>query len=136
MSVSSCNHANLTNVQCVCGPTTCPTCSIMRVCATAVSRMQIQGSLHGGVSMDDPVVAKVAAKHNVSNAIVMLRFVTQQHITVVTASDSPRFDEKDMGMFELTLDSADMAALDGLQGGKVRTCSIAGKTPAAPVRLH
>ena len=46
------------------------------------------GTLHGGVAMDHPTVAAIAARHKVSAALVMLRYVSQHGITIVTASDN------------------------------------------------
>eukprot|EP01052_Picozoa_sp_SAG31_P059138 SAG31_NODE_18465_length_635_cov_1.244403_2_plen_68_part_01 len=68
--------------------------------------------------MDSPVVQRVAAKHNISAAVVMLRFVTQKQITVVTASDELAYDQEDVRMFQIALDADDMQALASLQGDK------------------
>lgn len=48
------------------------------------------------VPMDDPRVAAVAARHKVSTAVIMLRYVSQHGITIVTASDKLEYDEEDM----------------------------------------
>lgn len=85
--------------------------------------LESYGTLHGGVDLDDPAIATVAARHNVSNAVVMLRYVTQRNISVVTASDSLAYDDDDVGMFSATLSLGEMQQLDAVQQGKTRTCS-------------
>ena len=50
--------------------------------------LESYGTLHGGVAMDHPTVAAIAARHKVSAALVMLRYVSQHGITIVTASDN------------------------------------------------
>eukprot|EP00937_MAST-01D_sp_MAST-1D-sp2_P003565 g3565.t1 len=85
--------------------------------------LESYGSLHGPVPMDHPAIVGVAARHNVSNAAVILKYVSQHDIAIVTASDSAAYDTEDASIFGWQLDSADMAALDGVQGGQALTCS-------------
>jgi 2,5-diketo-D-gluconate reductase A len=81
------------------------------------------GTLHGGISTDDPKLTKIAARNNLSAATLMLKYVSQHNITIVTASDELEYDEDDIAMFGTQLSPDDMQQLDAIQGGKVRTCS-------------
>ena len=86
--------------------------------------LESYGTLHGSAAMvSNPMIGKIAAKYSVSAAVIMLKFVSQHHITIVTASDSLQYDHEDIHMFDFALADEDMATLKSLQGGKTRTCS-------------
>ena len=53
---------------------------------------------------------------------MLLRFVGQHKIALVTASDKRSYDVEDAALFDLTLDAEDLAALRALQPGP-RSCS-------------
>ena len=63
--------------------------------------------------LSNPSVLKVAAAHNVSTAQVALRWLTQQGIKAVTASDNPEHQKGDLALdFNLTdAEIADLAKL-------------------------
>ena len=78
-------------------------------------------SLSAGVPMSNAVVGAVAARHNVSNAAVMLKYVSAHGISVLSSFSSTEYAVEDIGIFDFELTAADMSALDALQTGK-RTC--------------
>ena len=84
--------------------------------------LESYGTLHGPVASDHPTVARVASKHNISSQGVMLKYVSQAGIALVSASDKEQYDIEDAALFGLTLDAQDVADLDALQSG-ARTCS-------------
>lgn len=79
-------------------------------------------TLSAGVPMDNPTLSAVAGRHNVSNAAVMLRFVSAHGISILSSISSPEYTAEDIGIFDFELTSADMAELAALQTEK-RTCS-------------
>jgi len=95
---------------------------MIRFAAAANVSLMAYGVLHGTIDPSDPAVAAVAAKHNVSAVGVLLRFVGQHKIALVTASDKRSYDVEDAALFDLTLDADDLAALRALQPGP-RSCS-------------
>lgn len=54
---------------------------------------------------------RVAAAHNVSTAQVALRWVVQQGVVAVTASDKASYDQSDLAIFGFELTEAEMEAL-------------------------
>ena len=78
-------------------------------------------SLSAGVPISHPTVGAVAARHNATNGQVMLRYVSQHGISVLSSFTNPKYLDEDIGMFEISLSDQDMAELDALQTGK-RTC--------------
>jgi diketogulonate reductase-like aldo/keto reductase len=95
----------------------------IKYCKEKHIALESYGTLHGGVAMSDAVVTKIAVKHNVSTAAIMLKYVSQHDITIVTASDKLEYDEEDIAMFAFTLSDEDLRELTAIQGGKIRTCS-------------
>lgn len=81
------------------------------------------GTLHGPVPTNHPAIAAVAARRNVSEAAVVLKYVSAHGIAIVTASDSAAYDVEDAGIFGWELTADDMAQLDAVQGGQALTCS-------------
>ena len=71
--------------------------------------------------MDDPTLAIVAKTHNVSSAAVMLRFVSQHGIAMLSSVSKPEYIAEDVGIFDFTLTADEMAKLATLQTGP-RTC--------------
>lgn len=59
----------------------------------------------------------------VAIAVILLKYVSQHNITIVTASDKLEYDKEDIAMFDFKLSATDMRDLDAIQAGKVRTCS-------------
>eukprot|EP00936_MAST-01D_sp_MAST-1D-sp1_P001564 g1564.t1 len=86
--------------------------------------LESYGSLHGPVPMNDPRIVQVATRHNTTAAAVTLKYVLQQGIALVTASDSHEYDLEDAALFDWELSAQDMADLDAAQGGRTDiTCS-------------
>lgn len=97
--------------------------AVIEFCAQHNISLESYGTLHGGnVTGNHPTVRAVAAKYNVSAAVVMMKFVSAHGISIVTASNSAQYDEEDAAMFDFELTEQDMKELAALQGGKVRTC--------------
>ncbi len=59
----------------------------------------------------------------VQTAVVMLKYVSQHNITIVTASNRLDYDREDIAMFDFMLSAEDIRDLDRIQAGRVRTCS-------------
>ena len=72
----------------------------------------------GGLSkipvLSNPTVKAVAAAHNKSTAQVALRWVTQQEVTAVTASDNVDHLKGDLDIFDFTLTDDEMTELSAL----------------------
>ena len=64
--------------------------------------------------LTDPTVSRIAKAHNVTNAQVGLRWITQQGLTVVTASSSATHDVEDLSLSSFELTSQEMADLDAV----------------------
>ena len=101
---------------------------MIRFAAAANVSLMAYGVLHGTIDPSDPAVAAVAAKHNVSAVGVLLRFVGQHNIALVTASDKRSYDVEDAALFDLTLDADDLAALRALQPGAALVLRLLRKT--------
>ena len=71
--------------------------------------------------MDHPVVAAVANHHNVSAAVVMLKYVSTHGIVVISSFNKLQHGVEDMGIFDFELSTEDFQQLSALQTGK-RTC--------------
>ena len=71
------------------------------------------GWARGGTShiLNDPTVKAVAAAHNKSAAQVALRWLVQQDIVVVTASNEEAYDEADLELWDFSLTKKEMATL-------------------------
>ena len=69
----------------------------------------------GGLShidvMKDADVVRIAAAHKVSAAQVALRWVVQQGVVAVTASEKKEYDVEDLDVFGFELSEAEMALL-------------------------
>ena len=77
---------------------------------------QSYSPLHGAGIAKSAVLAKMAAAHGVSNQQIVLRWIAQKGIPLVTASASLKYDEADLGMFDFELTPAEMTALDNYSG--------------------
>lgn len=73
---------------------------------------QAYSTLHGIVK--DRAVSAIAAAHGVSNAAVVMRWVTQLGVPLVTASESAAYDRSDMAIFDFELTEAEMETLTKL----------------------
>lgn len=82
--------------------------------------MQAYSPLRGSDSFSifkDPTVAKVAKAHGGrSPAQIALRWVTQQGVVAVTATDEADYATEDLDIFDLELTPAEMAELAALRG--------------------
>ena len=70
-------------------------------------------ALQGG-GMDNPKVKAIAASHGVAAADVIMRWITQQGIVVVTGSMKQEYDLEDEAIFKFNLTAVEMATLDGI----------------------
>merc|ERR1712094_26462 len=69
------------------------------------------GGLSGVNVLGNPVVKAVGAAHNKSTAQVALRWVTQQGVVAVTASEAVSHLQTALDSFDFTLSDAEMARL-------------------------
>ncbi len=75
------------------------------------------GWAKGGTShvLDDPTVMEIAKKHNKTAAQIALRWVVQQDIVLVTASNNIEHEIGDLEIFNWTLSLEEMEQLAALQ---------------------
>ena len=75
------------------------------------------GWAKGGTShvLNDPVVLKIAKKHNKTNAQIALRWVSQQDIVIVTASNNKEHEIGDLNIFDWELTEEEMEELRALK---------------------
>ena len=82
--------------------------------------MQAYSPLRGSGSFSifkNEVVGKVAKAHGKSPAQVALRWVTQQGVVAVTATDDPDYAAEDLSIFDgFELTAAEMKELAALRG--------------------
>jgi diketogulonate reductase-like aldo/keto reductase len=74
-----------------------------------------------GKNMDDPTVSKIAVKHNVSYAQVMLRWCIEQGFIILPKSAHPERVKQNMQVLDFSLDGEDMEELKKLDKN-MRTC--------------
>lgn len=74
-----------------------------------------------GKKMDDPEIIRIAKKHKVSYAQVMLRFLIQLGLVVIPKSITVERIEQNIEVFNFKLDGSDMKALKSLDSN-LRTC--------------
>ena len=73
--------------------------------------------LGSGRMLDDPTVAKVAAKHGRSIAQTIIRWHLQQGLIVIPKSTHKERIEENFAVFDFELDAEDIAAIDSLDQG-------------------
>ena len=81
-------------------------CSTLNITYGAYSPLN-----HGNV-LKEKVVLQVAKAHNVSAAVVALRWLVQGGHTFTTASMSEDYDVEDLSVFDLVLTHEEMASLE------------------------
>mmetsp|Transcript_37007 Transcript_37007/g.86423 ORF Transcript_37007/g.86423 Transcript_37007/m.86423 type:complete len:283 (-) Transcript_37007:224-1072(-) len=69
------------------------------------------GGLSGIPVLSNPAVQTVAKRHGKSTAQVALRWVTQQGVVAVTASNNSRYDAEDLDILDFSLDDSEMDTL-------------------------
>ena len=62
-----------------------------------------------------PEVKAIAAAHGRSTAQVALRYVVQQGIPLATATNNPKYQQEDLGIFDFTLSAHEMAVLNSVR---------------------
>ena len=80
---------------------------------TYMAYSPLGGNAMGGTGhvLRDPTVNKIAASHNRSAAQVALRWVTQQGVAAVTASDEIKHIASDLESFDFSLTNDEMEQL-------------------------
>jgi len=73
---------------------------------------QAYSTLHGDIHND--AVTAIAEAHNVSNADIVMRWVTQLGVPLVTASDKAEYDIGDIQMFDFELTDSEMQVLTSI----------------------
>ena len=72
-----------------------------------------------GGNFDDPAIQAVADKHGATPAQVSLAYLMQLGCSVVPKTANPKRLEENLGAVGITLDSEDVAALDGVKGERL-----------------
>jgi diketogulonate reductase-like aldo/keto reductase len=70
-----------------------------------------------GSTLDDPVIAEIAAAHDKSPAQVMLRWGLQRGRSVIPKSTKPARIAENIDVFDFTLAADEMTSIDGLETG-------------------
>lgn len=86
-------------------------CEAMNITYSAYSPL---GGLTKARPLSDPTVLAIGAKHNKSSAQVALRWVTQQGVPAVTASNNSDYDTEDLQIFDFTLSDDEMKQLGAI----------------------
>lgn len=73
--------------------------------------------LASGQLIDDPTLARIAAKHGRSTAQVMIRWHLQQGLIVLPKSVTPSRIAENLDVFDFALDEDDMATIAGMESG-------------------
>ena len=76
--------------------------------------MQAYSPLAEGAKMDDPVVQRVAGKHDKSPAQVLIRYGLQKGWVVLPKSATPERIRANTDVFDFELDEEDVTSLDDL----------------------
>jgi diketogulonate reductase-like aldo/keto reductase len=71
-----------------------------------------------GSTLQDPVIADIAAAHRKTPAQVMLRWGLQHGRSVIPKSTKPTRIEENIDVFDFELSANEMAAIDGLDTGR------------------
>ena len=74
----------------------------------------LSGFAYPAVSLSNPAVVAIAAKHNVSTAQVALRWSIQRSVFVVTSTTHTEYMKTDMSIFDFKLTSEEMRKLAAL----------------------
>merc|ERR1711972_950361 len=77
------------------------------------------GGLSGVDVLGNSVVKSIGQKHGKSSAQVALRWLTQQGVVVVTASDKASHLKTDLEVFDFTLADDEMSALREIGDGSI-----------------
>ena len=72
------------------------------------------GGLSGVNVLGNPTVLGIGKVHNKTSAQVALRWVTQQGVVAVTASNKSSYDKEDLDIYDFTLSDAEMTALSAI----------------------
>lgn len=75
--------------------------------------------------LNDETIKKIATKYKKTNAQVMLRYLLQRNIVAIPKSVTPARLKENINVFDFSLDSSDMRALDSLEvGEEARVCDF------------
>lgn len=89
--------------------------AVRAACAAAGIAVAAYSPLTKARRLDHPVLARIAARHGASPAQVLLRWGLQSGAAVLPKSVRPARIAENIALAGLTLDAADMAALDALE---------------------
>lgn len=70
-----------------------------------------------GSDLDNEVVRAIATSHEVSPAQVVLRWHMQRGFIAIPKSTTRARIEENIGIFDFSLDDAEMRSIDGLESG-------------------
>lgn len=68
--------------------------------------------------LKDPIANKIAQKHERSVGQILLKFLLQRNIVVIPKSTTPSRIKENISLFDFTLDSSDISALQELDQGE------------------
>jgi len=80
-------------------------------------RLEAYAPLVKAQRMEHPVLVRVARKHRKTPAQVLIRWCLEHEVVVIPKSVRPERIRENLGVFDFSLDAADLAELDGLDEG-------------------
>ncbi|MCP2372557.1 2,5-diketo-D-gluconate reductase A [Agromyces terreus] len=81
-------------------------------------RVEAWSPLARGRVLDDPTLARLAAKHERSPAQIVLRWHVQQGVVAIPKASSPQRQRENLDVFGFALDDDDLAAIAALESGE------------------
>lgn len=87
---------------------------LVKYCENNGILIEAYSPLAHGKGMNDPVLAEIAGKHGKSPAQIMLRWCLQKGFVVLPKSITPERIQANIDIFDLTLDTDDMAQIKAL----------------------
>lgn len=94
---------------------------LLNYCRQYNIAVEAYSPLAHGERLDDPVLAKIAAKHHKTATQIMLRWCVQVGTVPLPKSTHPDRIKQNLDIFDFELDEADMHDIVGLEAG-LRTC--------------
>ena len=91
---------------------------LLQFCEANNIRVEAWSPLMHGQIISNPVVQKIAKKHNKSTAQITLRWDIQHGVVTIPKSKTPKRIAENADIFDFELSAEDMLALDALDQGK------------------
>lgn len=94
---------------------------LLEYCSSRGIVVEAYSPLAHGYGHTDPLLKKLAAKHNKTPQQIMLRWCVQQGLVVIPKSVHPDYIKQNAAIFDFELENAEIVQLGSLNEG-IRTC--------------